>query len=122
MDKAMIRLTVLWMALMFAYLLGDILRVYSGDIKPGEILGKPGSQAMYLGIALFMSIPIVMMILTVTLDYPINRWLNIVVACLLFIFNALGLPGYTSWYDKFLIIVGLIINGITVWFAWSWNQ
>lgn len=61
-----------------------------------------------------------MMILTITMSNPFNRCLNIIVASLLFIFNLIGLPGYTSWYDKFLIIVGLVINLLTIEFAWKW--
>ncbi|MGH2663427.1 MAG: hypothetical protein ACRDH8_11615 [Actinomycetota bacterium] len=29
-----------WVALMLIYLLGDVLRVYAGDVKPGEIFGR----------------------------------------------------------------------------------
>jgi hypothetical protein len=30
------------------------------------------------------------------------------------------LPTYPSAYDKFLIIVGLVFNVLTVWYAWQW--
>jgi hypothetical protein len=30
------------------------------------------------------------------------------------------LPIYPSAYDKFLIIVGLVLNALTVWYAWKW--
>lgn len=30
------------------------------------------------------------------------------------------LPGYTGVYDKFLIVVGLAFNMLTVWHAWRW--
>jgi hypothetical protein len=121
LDETRIRLTTTWIALMFAYLLGDVLRLYSGDAKAGEIMGKSASQAMYLGIAVFMTIPIVMTLLSVSLNNPINRWVNIIVAIVLFIVNIIGLPGYASWYDKYLIIVGLVINCSTVWYAWNWK-
>jgi hypothetical protein len=121
MDEVKIKLIITWIALMFAYLLGDVLRLYSGDAKAGEIMGKSASQTMYLGIAVFMTIPIIMILLSVVLNNPINRWVNIIVATVLFIFNIIGLPGYVSWYDKYLIIIGLLINCSTVWFAWNWK-
>jgi hypothetical protein len=30
------------------------------------------------------------------------------------------LPTYPSAYDKFLIVVGLVFNSLTVWTAWNW--
>ena len=35
-------------------------------------------------------------------------------------FNLVGLPTYPSVYDKFLIVVGLVFNVVTVWYAWKW--
>jgi hypothetical protein len=67
-----------------------------------------------------MLIPIIMVVLSLTLGYPAIRWVTIVTAVILFVFNIVGLPTYPSLYDKFLIIVGLVFNGITVWYAWKW--
>ena len=120
MDDVQIKLSALWVALMFTYLLGDVLRIVSGDVKAGEIFGKQMSQGLWLGIAIFMVIPVVMVFLSLTLNYPVNRWANIIVAILFFGFNLIGLPTYPSAYDKFLIIVGLVFNTLTVSYAWRW--
>lgn len=120
MEDVQIKLSALWVALMLTYLLGDVLRIFSGDFTPGEIGGKPMSQAVYLGIAAFMVIPIVMVFLSLTLNHPVNRWANIIVPIIFFGFNLIGLPTYHSAYDKFLIIVGLVFNVLTVWYAWKW--
>ncbi len=120
MEEMRIRLSALWVALMLTYLLGDVLRIYAGDFKAGEIGGKQITQGMWFGIAILMMIPIVMVFLSVTLDYPVNRWANIIVALFFFLFNLIGLPTYPSAYDKFLIIVGLVFNVVTVWYAWQW--
>jgi len=105
---------------MLTYLLGDVLRIFAGDFTAGEIMGKKVTQGMFLGIAIFMLIPIVMVFLSLTLQYPVNRWTNIIVAIFLFGFNLIGLPTYPSAYDRFLIIVGLGFNVLTVWYAWKW--
>jgi len=105
---------------MLTYLWGDVLRIFAGDFKPGEILGMQPTQGMWLGIAVLMLIPIVMVVLTLTLKYPAIRCVSIVAAIFLFVFNLIGLPGYPSAYDKFLIIVGLVFNVLTVWYAWKW--
>jgi hypothetical protein len=120
MVDTRIVLSALWVALMFTYLLGDVLRIFAGDFVPGKIGGMQPTQVVWLGIAVFMLIPIVMVVLTLTLQYPAIRWVSIVAAIALFIFNLVGLPTYPSAYDKFLIIVGLVFNVLTVWYAWKW--
>jgi hypothetical protein len=120
MEEIRIKLSALWIALMLTYLLGDVLRIFSGDFKAGEIGGKQITQGMYLGLAILMVIPVVMVFLSLTLNYPVNRWANIIVAIFFFVFNLIGLPTYPSTYDKFLIIVGLVFNVLTVWYAWKW--
>jgi hypothetical protein len=120
MEEVQIKLSALWVALMLTYLLGDVLRIYSGDFVAGEIGGKRITQTQWLGIAILMVIPAVMVFLTLTLNYPVNRWANIIVAIFFFGFNLIGLPTYPSAYDKFLIIVGLAFNVLTVWYAWKW--
>lgn len=119
MDVRII-LSALWVSLMLTYLLGDVLRIFAGDFKAGEIGGMQPTQVMWLGIAVLMLIPIVMVFLSLTLTYPAIRWVTIVAAVILFGFNLIGLPTYPSAYDKFLIVVGLVINAITLWYAWNW--
>ena len=115
-------LSALWVALMLTYLLGDVLRIFSGDFHAGVMAGKPFqlTQGMWLGIAILMVIPILMVMLSLTLPYPVSRWASIIVAVFFFLFNLVGLPTYPSAYDKFLIVVGLVFNGVTVWYAWNW--
>ena len=120
MDDFQIKLSALWVALMLTYLLGDVLRIFSGDFKAGEIGGLKIGQRMYFGMAILMVIPILMVFLSLTLKQPVNRWANIIVAVFFFGFNLIGLPTYPSAYDKFLIIVGLAFNVLTVWYAWKW--
>ena len=57
---------------MLTYLLGDVLRIYSGDFKPGEIGGMKISQDQWLGVAVLMVIPVVMGFLSLTLNYPVS--------------------------------------------------
>ena len=114
-----ILLAGLWGALVLIYLYGDVLRIFSGDVaKMGGTLHF--TQAMWLGIAMLMLIPILMVVLSLTLPYPVNRWATIIVAVFFFLFNLVGLPTYPSAYDKFLLLVSLGFNVATVWTAWNW--
>ena len=122
MVETRIVLSGLWVALMLAYLLGDVLRIFSGDFVPGEIMGMQANQTMFFGAALLLLVPVVMVVLSLTLKYLVIRWVTIIAAILLFAFNLVGLPTYASTYDKFLISVSLVFNGLTVWYAWKWVE
>jgi len=107
-----------WVALMLTYLLGDVLRISSGDLA--KMQNVQFSQGMRLGIAVLMLVPILMVVLSLALPHDVNRWVNIIAAAFFFLFNLVGLPSYPSAYDKFLISVGLVFNVVTVWTAWNW--
>jgi hypothetical protein len=122
MDEVRIKLSALWVCLMLTYLLGDVLRIFSGDFVPGEVEGMQVSQGMYLGMAILMLIPIIMLFLSLTLPHKANRWANLIFAAVLFLINLVGLPTYPSLYDQFLIGVGLVFNVLTIWYAWKWSE
>jgi hypothetical protein len=126
MVDTRIILSGLWVAVTLIYLLGDVYRIMFGDFikMGGDFAGKMGgmqvTQGMMLGIAIFMVIPIVMVFLSLTLNYPVNRWANIIVAIIFFVFVLIQLPTYPSAYDKFLLAVSLVFNALTFWYAWKW--
>jgi hypothetical protein len=102
MVDVKIILSALWVALMFLYQQGDVQRLYSGDFIAGEIEGMQISQEMlWLVSAITMTIPVVMIILSLTLPHNANRWANIIVAILFFVYS-------------------LGVNVLTVWYAWKW--
>jgi hypothetical protein len=117
-----IKLAALWVALMLTYLLGDVLRIYSGDFTPGEIGGVAMTQAMWLGVAIVMAIPVIMVVLSLVVDQRASRWLNLAAAVGLFAFNLAGLPTYPGAYDKFLIVLGLVLNALTFAYALRWTR
>jgi hypothetical protein len=108
-----------WITVMLLYLMGDVLRLFSGDA--GRMMAAtPFNGRMWLGAAALMLIPILMVFFSLVLPQPINRWANIIIAVGFLLFNLVGLPTYPSAYDKFLLIVSLIFNGVTVFYAWNW--
>ncbi len=121
MRDIKITLSIIWIAVMLTYLLGDVLRIFTGDMVPGEIEGTKFTQGMSLGIAVLMVIPILMVVLSLVLPQGVNRWVNIIIAGFWFLFNLVGLPTYPGHYDKFLLAVSMVFNGITIWYAWNWS-
>ena len=119
MLETRIILAGLWVAIMLTYLLGDVLRIFAGDFKTGEMQGTPVTQSMWLLIALMMMVPIIMLVLNLLLPQPPLRWINIIISIVVVIFNLLALP-YDGAYDNFLIFVSILFNGLIVWYAWNW--
>ena len=120
MNEVRFILSSLWVALMLTYLLGDVLRIFAGDFKAGEIDGAEANQWVWVTGAVMMLIPIVMIVLSLTVSYPAIRWVSIVAAVFLVLFNLAGLP-YDGLYHNFLIAVGFVFNGLIVWYAWTWT-
>ena len=107
MADERIILAGVWAALMFTYLLGDVLRIFAGDFTPGEMDGRPATPWMWIAAAL-------------TLPFPAIRWVALVASAFLVLFNLAGLP-YPGAYDNFLIGVGFVFNGLIIWYAWGWQ-
>jgi hypothetical protein len=120
MFETKISLSIIWIAVMLTYLLGDVIRIFSGDVTLGEIQGTKFTQGMGLGIAALMVTPILMVVLSLVLPHNVNRWANIILAAFWFLFNLVGLPGYQGHYDKFLLVVSMAFNLVTIWYAWKW--
>jgi hypothetical protein len=114
-----ILLSGVWITVMLIYLLGDVLRIYSGDFaRMAE--GQPSTGTKWMLAAIIMLIPILMAFLSLALPQPINRWANILVGVGFLLFILADLRSYPSAYDKFLLIVSMVFNGVTVWYAWNW--
>ena len=125
MVHVRIILSGLWIAVEFLYQHGDTLRLYSGDFKPGgeeDITGGIMSQgAMWMVAAITMTIPVVMIVLSLILPHNANRWANIIVAIFYFLYTLSGVFRYPSAYDRFLLFVTLVFNALTIWYAWNWT-
>ncbi len=113
-------LSVTWVVVTLIYLYGDVLRICSGDFAR-SMANQNFNQSVWLGIAILMLMPILMVFLTLVLPQSVSRWVNIIAAAFFFLFNLVGLPTYPSLYDKFLLAVSLGFNVVTVWYAWNWS-
>ncbi len=119
MDTKII-LSATWVVVTLIYLYGDVLRICSGDLAK-SMANMNLNQFVWLGIAVLMLTPILMVFLTLVLPQSVSRWANIIVAAFFFLFNLVGLPTYPSLYDKFLLAVSLGFNAVTIWYAWNWS-
>jgi hypothetical protein len=114
-------LSATWVVVTLIYLYDDVLRIYHGGDMVKALAGMKLNQFAWLGIAVLMLTPILLIFLTLVLPHSVSRWANIIVAAFFFLFNLVGLPTYPPLFDKFLLAVSLIFNGVTVWYAWNWS-
>jgi len=127
MEDVQITISALWVAVMLSSLMGDVLRFYEpGIIKQiiaGEVEGMQQTHRGLLVSATFMAIPIVMVVLSMTLNYNANRWANIIFSIFFFGFTLIWLLVKPPPAYKILLgSVGLVCNALIVWYAWKWPK
>jgi len=123
-----IKLSALWIAVMFLYVYADIKAFYRPGIIEGLMAGKAGdfqiTQGFLLLSAIIMTIPSVMIFLSLSLKAKANRWANIIfgIAYTGIILGTILMGG--AWvYYMFYGTVEIVLTGLIAWYAWKWpNQ
>ena len=118
-----LKLSALWAAVMFCYVYGDYIEVYVPGVMSNAMLveaNSSGLQLKFFAVALLMSIPSLMIFLSLVLKPKINRRLNIVLPAL-FVLLLVVLNLETAWFFYlYLTGVEILLSLTTIWFAWHW--
>jgi len=120
-----IKLSALWVTVMFLFAYVDIMGNYQPghieNIMAGEVAGFQITQVWLLGVIILMTIPSLMVFLSLALKPKVNRWTNIIVG-ILFIVVQLGsnFLGESWVYHIFASIVEVVLLLLIVWYAWKW--
>ena len=121
-----IKISALWVSVMFCYIYGD----YFGLYPPGELQrmleGKmgplgPTTQGLLVGTSVMMAIPSVMVYLSLALRPNLNRWANIILGVIYTLIILITMPGSWAFYI-FLGIVEVVLTALIVWYAWNWPK
>jgi hypothetical protein len=119
-----VKLSALWASTMFMFAYVDIFSFYKPgvvrDILRGKVWEFDITQVWALGALALMTVPALMVFLSVGLRPGVSRWANIVVAGL-YIFVSLGNLAGESWaylYFGAVIEVALLVTIIR--YAWTW--
>ncbi len=122
-----IKLSALWVTVMFLFAYVDIFGKYEpGHLEnaiAGKIAGFQITQGWLLGVTILMTIPSLMVFLSLALKPKVNRWANIVVA----IFKIIVVVGSffieVPWaYYIFGSILEVVLLSLIVWYAWKWPK
>ncbi len=122
-----IKLSALWVALMFCYTYADILGFYTpGNLEElisGEIAGIQMTQEMLFGSAVLMTIPSVMVFLSLILKAKANRLVNIIAGLVyLAVLTGTFFTGRNPAYYIFYATVKAVLLALIVWQAWRWPK
>ena len=125
MEDVRIIISALWVSVMFLYVYGDLKSFFKPGLIEGIIAGKAGeikiTQAFLLGSAILMTIPALMIILSLTVAFPVIRWANIVLGILYSVVMIVTMLMSGTWaYYIFYGIVEVVLTATIAWTAWNW--
>jgi hypothetical protein len=123
-------LAALWVAVAFCLAFGAILGFfkpgYIQGLMDGEIDGIKVTQNVLIGNAVLMVIPGVMGFLSLTVPYPMIRWVNLFV-CVVYGVQILMAYAYyltykiQTWrYYNVLKVAEVILYALIIWYNWNW--
>jgi hypothetical protein len=120
------KLAALWGAVMFSYVYNDFFYLY----RPGQlehmIAGKMGpfltTQGSLLSAMLLMTIPTLLVFLSLALPAKANRWTNIIVGVLYIVVAIPNVIGESWAFFLFGNAVQVVLLLLIVGYAWKWPK
>lgn len=120
-----IKLAALWTALMFLYIYADIKSFFQTgiieQIIAGEVAGILITPTLLWTTAILMSIPGIMVFLSLILKPQANRWTNIIVSILHIVLAIMIMLMPGSWAYSYIYYIGQIVwLLLIIRYAWKW--
>lgn len=121
-----LKLAVLWTSFMFLYIYVDYFALY----MPGKVADIQNERVYifditqnFISLALVsVSIPALMIFLSVTLSAKMSRCTNIIVAIVYIPYSLFNLAGEAWVHMIFGAVVEVILLGLIVWYALKWPK
>lgn len=121
-----LKLAFLWTSLMFLYIYVDYFHLYMpgkmDEIQRGIVFKFDITQAFLLAALASMTIPALMIFLSVALPAKINRWLNVIIAAVFIPYTLFNLAGDTWTHMVFGAIIEVVLLCILILTAWKWPR
>ena len=118
-----IKIAGLWTSLLFVFAYVDIFSLFRADVVNGVLSGKvhifPVDQTFLFLTTLYVTIPSLMIVLSLVLAPKINRWANIAVAMVYAITIAGSCIDETWIYFLFGSAVEVILLVFIIRYAWK---
>lgn len=122
-----VQLSALWTSVMFCYIYGDYFELYVPKKVEGLLNGQNmlGSPAKLFSATIILTVPALMIFLSLVLKPKLTKWLNISVALFFTLFTLLvGISSLSEWrmFYVFLSFTESILTSTIIIKAWSWAK
>jgi hypothetical protein len=118
-----LKLAGLWASFMFLYIYVDYFALYMPnkiiDILAGKVFVFEITQVFLLAALVSVTIPALMIFLSVALPAKLNRWVNIVVAAVYIPYSLFNLAGEAWMHMVFGAGVEVVILCLIIHYAWK---
>lgn len=120
-------LSALWASVMFLYIYGDYFELYVPGKTEGLLSGRNLLNTPYklLFATIILTLPSLMIFLSLIMKPKWNRVLNIMVGVILTLFTLLvGISSFSEWRIFYVMLSFLeaILTAIIVWKSWHWPR
>ena len=121
-----IKLSALWVTLMFIYLYVDHFSLFKPavieEIMAGRVWEFDITQTWAMGAMIMMTIPALMVFLSLILKAKAARWTNIIVGFLSIVIVIVNVLGESWAFYIFGSVVEFVLLSLTIGFAWRWPR
>ena len=121
-----LKLATLWASLMFLYIYVDYFHLYMPgkieDIQAGRVFEFDITQGFLFAALASMTIPAVMIFLSVALPAKVNRLANIIIAAVYIPYTLFNLVGEAWIHMVFGAVVEVILLCLIIRYTWKWPR
>lgn len=121
-----LKLALLWTSFMFLYIYVDYLHLYMPnsleDMLAGRVFLFDVTQVFLLASLASVTIPALMIFLSVALPANVNRWANIVLAIIYIPYTLFNLAGEAWIHMMFGAAVEVALLLLIIRSAWKWPR
>lgn len=124
-----LKMAAAWTSFMFLYIYVDYFHLYMpdtvGKILQGQVFVFDVSAGLLTGMLASVTIPALMVVLSVALPAAANRWTNLLVATVYIpysVFNAAGVTSDWAFFYVLSIGVEVLILAFILRSAWTWPR
>jgi hypothetical protein len=121
-----IKLATLWAVFMFLYIYVDYFALYMpgkiNDILRGRVYVFDITHGFLLGALVSVSIPALMIFLSVALPAKVNRLVNIIIATVYIPYTLFNLAGEAWMHMVYGAVVEVILLYLVIRYAWNWPR
>ena len=121
-----LKLATLWASFMFLYIYVDYFALYMPskieDILRGRVFKFDVTQGFLLAAFASVTIPALMIFISVALPAKVNRWANIIIAAVYIPYTLFNLAGTTWMHMVFGAVIEVVLLCLIIRFAWKWPR